>query len=80
MADKDKGAGNVRVVVRFRPQSQSEILNGGTIRRKVDLLRLYPMGDYGTYTIRGSVTWRAFPKGDGNAFNYTESLALQIPE
>ena len=34
----------------------------------------------GTYTIRGSVTWRAFPKGDGNAFNYTESLALQIPE
>jgi len=34
----------------------------------------------GTYTIRGSVTWRAFPKGDGNAFNYNESLALQIPE
>lgn len=28
MADKDKG-GNVRVVVRFRPQSEAEIMNGG---------------------------------------------------
>lgn len=37
-----------------------------------------PLND--TYTIRGSVTWRAFPKADGNGFNFNESLTLHIPE
>jgi len=44
-------------------------------------LRLEKSGPFnGTYTIRGSVTWRAFPKGDGNGFNFNESLTLHIPE
>jgi hypothetical protein len=31
------------------------VLSGGMIRRSVDLLQLYPIGDYGTYTIRAAI-------------------------
>ena len=34
----------------------------------------------GTYTLSGSVTWRAFPNGDGSDFKYTKTLNLQIPQ
>jgi hypothetical protein len=44
-------------------------------------LRLEKSGPLnGTYTIRGSVTWRAFPRADSNGFNFNESLTLHIPE
>lgn len=44
-------------------------------------LRLEKSGPLnGTYTVRGSVTWTAFPKADGNDFNFNESLTLHIPE
>jgi len=33
----------------------------------------------GVYTIQGSVTWRAFPQGNGS-FLLHEQLALQVPE
>lgn len=33
----------------------------------------------GVYTIQGSVTWRAFPEGNGS-FLFHEQLALQVPE
>ena len=54
-----------------------------------DLLPHVPSGRFrleksgplnGTYTIRGSVTWRAFPRADSNGFNFNESLTLHIPE
>jgi hypothetical protein len=35
MAEKDKG-GNVRVVVRFRPQSEAEFMNGGLMITSFD--------------------------------------------
>jgi hypothetical protein len=31
------------------------LLNGTTMRRSVDLLRLYPVNEYGTYTIRAAI-------------------------
>ena len=31
------------------------ILNGASIRRKLDLLKLYPVNEYGTYTIRAAI-------------------------
>ena len=31
------------------------ILSGGSIRRSIDLLKLYPINDYGTYTVRAAV-------------------------
>ena len=31
------------------------VLNGGSIRRTVNLLRLYPISDYGTYTVRAAI-------------------------
>ncbi|MEO6786840.1 MAG: hypothetical protein ABI318_11965 [Chthoniobacteraceae bacterium] len=31
------------------------ILNGASIRRSVDLLRLYPVNEYGTYTVRAAI-------------------------
>ena len=34
----------------------------------------------GTYTISGTVMWRAFPNAEGSAWNTTENLSLQIPE
>ena len=33
----------------------------------------------GVYTIAGSVTWRAFPQGNGS-FLFHEQLTLQLPE
>jgi hypothetical protein len=33
----------------------------------------------GVYTIQGSITWRAFPDGNGS-FLFHEQLALQVPE
>lgn len=34
----------------------------------------------GTYSVTGSVTWRAFPKGDGNSYSYHETLTLLLPD
>ena len=31
------------------------LLNGGTMRRSVDLLRLYPVNEYGSYTVRAAI-------------------------
>jgi hypothetical protein len=31
------------------------ILSGGSIRRSIDLLRLYPVNEYGTYTVRAAI-------------------------
>ena len=31
------------------------ILSGGSVRRSVDLLRLYPVDEYGTYTVRAAI-------------------------
>lgn len=33
----------------------------------------------GVYTVQGTVTWRAFPEGNGS-FLFHEQLALQVPE
>lgn len=34
----------------------------------------------GTYTVSGELVWRAFPSGDGNEYQYTERLNLEIPQ
>lgn len=34
----------------------------------------------GTYTLTGSVQWRAFPNANGTEWDASENLSLQIPE
>lgn len=51
------------------------ILNGGSIRRKVDLLRLYPVNEYGTYSVRAAIY---FP--DTRKFINSEPVKLDISE
>ncbi len=51
------------------------VLNGDTVRRKVDLLRLYPVNEYGTYTIRATIFFE-----DTGKFMVSNPVKLDISE
>jgi hypothetical protein len=51
------------------------ILSGGSVRRTVDLLRLYPVNEYGTYTIRAAIFFE-----DTGKFMASAPLKVDISE
>ena len=52
MKGADTPVGALHADYRNEPQM---ILSGGSIRRSVDLMRLYSLNDYGTYTVRAAI-------------------------
>ncbi|MCX6980356.1 MAG: hypothetical protein NTV08_06340 [Verrucomicrobia bacterium] len=51
-----KGEGNLIAPLSGEYKNAPQVLlSGGTMRRTVDLVRLYPVNEYGTYTVRAAI-------------------------
>ena len=72
MKGGDTPIGPLEVNYKNEPQI---LLSGGSIRRTINLLRLYPISDYGTYTIRAAIFFHETGK-----FITSEPLRVDISE